>query len=55
MTQFIEGLDHHQTMFLPEHLDDYLDKNSPVRFIDAFVDILDLAAVGFNTQPAATS
>ena len=54
MAQFIEGLDRQQTMLLPEHLDDYVDENSPVRAIDAFTDMLDLAALGFNTQPAAT-
>jgi transposase len=47
MTQFIEGLDRRQSMLLPEHLDDYVDENSPVRAIDAFVDILDLARLGF--------
>jgi hypothetical protein len=36
MTQFIEGFDRQQTMLLPEHLDDYVDGNSPVRAIDAF-------------------
>lgn len=50
MAQFIEGLDRRQSMLLPEHL----DENSSVRSIDAFVDILDLVALGFNTQPAAT-
>jgi transposase len=54
MTQFIEGLDRQQTMLLPEHLDDYVDENSPVRAIDAFSELLNLAALGFNAQPAAT-
>ena len=54
MTHFIEGLDRQQTMLLPEHLDDYVDENCPVRAIDAFADVLDLAALGFNAQPAAT-
>ena len=53
MAQFIEGLDRQQSMLLPEHLDDYVDENSPVGVIDAFADILDLAALGFDTQPAA--
>ena len=53
MTQFIEGLDRQQSMLLPECLDDYVDENSPVGVIDAFADILDLAALGFDTQPAA--
>ena len=54
MAQFIEGLDRQQTMLLPERLDDYVDENSPVRAIDAFADMLDLAALGFNAQAAAT-
>ena len=54
MTLFIEGLDRQQTILLPEHLDDYVDENSPVRAIDAFADMLDLAVLGFNAQPAAT-
>jgi transposase len=32
---------------LPEAADDYVDAENPVRFIDAFVDGLDLAAAGF--------
>ena len=54
MTQFIEGLDRQQTMLLPEHLDDHVDENSPVRAIDAFTELLDFAALGFSAQPAAT-
>jgi transposase len=54
MSHFIGGLDRQQTMLLPEHLDDYVDEHSPVRAIDAFADMLDLAVLGFNTQPAAT-
>ena len=54
MTHFIEGLDRQQTMLLPDHLDDYVDENSPVRAIDAFADMLDLAVLGFSAQSAAT-
>ena len=54
MAQFIEGLDRQQTMLLPEHLDDYVDENSPVRAIDAFADMLDLSTLGFNAQAAGT-
>ncbi len=31
-------------LLLPEAVDDYVDADNPVRFIDAFVDELDLAA-----------
>jgi transposase len=54
MAQFIEGFDRQQTMLLPEHLDDYVDEKSPVRAIDAFIDLLALSTLGFNAQAAAT-
>ena len=42
-------------MFLsPESVDDYVGVNNPVRFIDVFVDELDLAAAGFvRVEPKA--
>jgi transposase len=43
----ITGHDRSQTLLLPESLDDYVGPENPVRFIDAFVDSLDLAAAGF--------
>jgi len=48
---------HHrcQALLLPESLDDYVGAENPVRFIDAFVDGLDLAAAGFGrVLPKAT-
>src|SRR4051794_16767230 len=47
--------DRSQTLLLPESLDDYVAAENPVRFIEAFVDSLDLAAAGFaRVQPKAT-
>ena len=43
----ITGHDRRQTLLLPEAVDDYVGADNPVRFIDAFVDGLDLAAAGF--------
>src|ERR1700723_1404697 len=43
----ITGHDRSQTLLLPESLDDYIGKDNPVRFIEAFVDGLDLSAAGF--------
>jgi transposase len=43
----ITGHDRSQTLLLPESLDDYVGPDNPVRFIDAFVDGLGLAAAGF--------
>ena len=54
MKQFIEGVDRQQAILLPECLDDYVDEDNPVRAIDAFVDLVDLAVLGFNAAPAAT-
>ncbi len=48
MAGFIEGADRQQAMLLPACLDDYVCEDSPVRAIDAFVDMLDLAALGFK-------
>ena len=42
-------------LLLPEAVDDYVGADNPVRFIDAFVDGLDLAAAGFGRSvPKAT-
>src|SRR5918911_4862170 len=51
----LTGHDRSQTLLLPESLDDYVAAENPVRFIEAFVDNLDLAAAGFaRVQPKAT-
>lgn len=50
MAQYIEGSDRYQPMLLPAAVDDYVSSASPVRAIDAFVDSLDLAALGFKTR-----
>jgi transposase len=52
---FIPAVDRHQTVLLPETLDDYVGPENPVRVIDAFVDGLSLADLGFTrTTPADT-
>ncbi len=43
----IAGFGRDQLLLLPEAVDDYVEADNPVRFIDAFVDGLDLAAAGF--------
>src|SRR5919199_2423148 len=51
----ISGHDRSQTLLFPEAVDDHVDPDNPVRFIDAFVDGLDLAAAGFvGVEPKAT-
>jgi transposase len=55
MKRFVEGDDRKQVALLPECIDDYIGQDNPVRVIDAFVDELDLAELGFNgTTPATT-
>jgi len=51
----IFGFERSQLWLLPEAVDDYVGANNPVRFINAFVDQLDLAASGFTrVAPKAT-
>jgi hypothetical protein len=47
MGRFIEGADRTQATLLPDTMDDYIAEDNPVRGVDAFVDALDLAALGF--------
>ena len=55
MKRYIEGEDRSQSTLFPEHLDDYIAEDNPVRVIDVFVDELDLSALGFEgVQPEAT-
>ncbi|WP_284210438.1 transposase, partial [Mesorhizobium tianshanense] len=51
----ISGSDRSQVLLLPETVDDYVGPDNPVRFIDAFVDGLDLTGAGFGrVAPKAT-
>jgi transposase len=51
----VTGHDRSQILLLPEVLDDYVGTDNPVRFIDAFVEGLDLATAGFGrVTPNAT-
>lgn len=55
MKRFIEGADRHQVTLMPECLDDFVGEDNPVRIIDAFVNELDLHALGFDgANPAVT-
>src|SRR5919106_3031921 len=47
MKRFVEGEDRRQATLLPACLDDYVAPDNPVRIIEAFVDELDRAALGF--------
>jgi transposase len=39
---------------MPECLEDYIGPDNPVRVVDAFVEALDLAEMGFDTSVAVT-
>jgi transposase len=55
MKRFIEGEDRSQSTLFPEHLDDYIAEDNPVRVIDVFVDELDLNELGFEgMEPEVT-
>jgi len=48
----LSGTDRSQLLLLPEAVDDYVGPDNPVRFIEAFVDGLDLTAAGFERVTA---
>src|SRR6516164_11017120 len=48
MKRFVEGTDRGQATLLPEYLEDWIYEDNPVRAIDAFVDKLGLAELGFD-------
>ena len=50
---FIEGVGRDQHTLFPEVLDDYIPADHPARFIDAYVEQLDLVAIGFERATAA--
>ena len=52
MAQYIQGSDRKQPMLLPAAIDDYISLESPLRALDAFVDTLDLAELGFTVRCA---
>ena len=55
MKRFVEGLDRGQSTLFPETLEDFVAYDNPVRVIEAFVEALDLGALGFGSvDPKAT-
>ncbi len=50
MSDYIHGLNRQQQLLFPERLEDYVGENNPVRAIDAYVDSLDVDALGFKTR-----
>jgi transposase len=55
MSGFIQGADRNQGYLLPERIEEYVSEENPVRVIEAFVEELDLARLGFSRlEPNAT-
>src|SRR5271170_3551749 len=55
MSGFIDEADRNQGTLLPEHVEEYVSDENPVRVIDAFVAELDLSKLGFERmEPKAT-
>ena len=51
----IRGVDRTQAVIFPETVDEYVTAENPVRFIDGFVERLDLGALGFTRAEAAAT
>lgn len=49
----IEGIDRNQITLMPDAVEDYVSEDNPIRFLDAFVDHLDLADLGFQKVETA--
>jgi transposase len=55
MSEHVNGTHRDQTVLFPNTIDQYVEKENPVRFIDAFVDSLNLEKLGFkHSVPADT-
>ena len=53
MKRFVDGVDRSQGLLLPDRLEDYVHEDNPVRVVDAFVEALDLSALGFEAANRA--
>ena len=49
---YIKGTSRDQITLMPDCLEDYVSAENPVRVIDAFVEQLNIAALGFKAEPA---
>lgn len=49
----IQGVSRETVLLFPPSIDEYVSASNPVRFIDAFVDQLELAGLGFERVTAA--
>jgi hypothetical protein len=51
---YVEGLSRSQTFLLPKTIEEYVAPDNPVRFIDAYVNTLDLEKLGFTHSTPKT-
>jgi hypothetical protein len=45
---YVEVLSRSQTFLLPKTIEEYVETDNPVRFIDAYVNTLDMEKLGFT-------
>jgi len=50
MPNYKEGLNRNQQLLFPPSIDEYVDKDNPVRAIESYVDSIDLADLGVFTS-----
>ncbi len=55
LRRYKPALDRGQTLLLPERVEDYAGENHRVRALDAYVDTLDPASMGFKHTEAGTT
>jgi transposase len=53
--EFISGESRNQIILLPESVEDYIEDNNPARVIEAYINSLDLAALGFSRPQPHTA
>lgn len=51
--RYVKGESRSQTTLFPQSLDEYVDENHPIRVIDAFINRLDVAELGFSKATTA--
>ena len=52
---YIKGVSREQKILFPDVVDDFITEDNPVRFIDAFVDRLNLDELGFQKSQLAST
>ena len=46
---YISGTGRRQLLLLPDMIENYIEDDNPARFMDSFVDSMDLGKFGFST------